>query len=282
MNPHGYIHRVKTFSNELIKMFSFVLSFTALGVNCHPPPMETVRDLGGHFQGLTGAFVLFDNNSNSYVRHNPIQCQRRYSPASTFKVCNSLIGLETGVIPDEHFVIPWDSVQREIMDWNRDHDLRSAFKYSVVPYYQELARRVGAKRMKKYVEETRYGNMDISGGIDKFWLGSSLLISADEQVLFLKNLHDNNLPFSQRSMDVVKDILIVEKNGEYVYRGKTGTTTFDQGMLIGWFIGYLERGGNAYFFALNMITDNPQQDVDKIFSSRKEITKAILKELGLM
>jgi beta-lactamase class D len=193
-----------------------------------------------------------------------------------------LIGLETSVIPDEHFVIPWDSVQREITDWNRDHDLRSAIKYSVVPYYQELARRVGAERMQKYVEETRYGNMDISGGIDRFWLGSSLLISADEQVVFLKKLHDNNLPFSQRSIDIVKDILILEKNDEYVYRGKTGTTTFGYGMLIGWFVGYLERGGNSYFFALNMITDSPQQDVDKIFSGRKEITKAILKELGLM
>jgi beta-lactamase class D len=141
---------------------------------------------------------------------------------------------------------------------------------------------VGIERMKKYVEETRYGNMDISGGIDKFWLGSSLLISADEQVLFLKNLRDNNLPFSQRSIDIVKDIIVLEKTDAYVYRGKTGMTTFDEGMLIGWFVGYLERGQNVYFFALNLITDNPQQNTDKIVSGRKEITKAILKELGLM
>ena len=50
-------------------------------------------------------------------------------------------------------------------------------KQSVVWYYQELARRVGPERMQKWVTAFRYGNEDISGGIDRFWLESALRIS---------------------------------------------------------------------------------------------------------
>jgi beta-lactamase class D len=243
---------------------------------------EEVRDLSPYFHGLKGAFVLFDRNAQAYVRHNPEQCRTRFSPASTFKILNSLIGLETGVIPDDRFVIKWDSVKRDVPDWNRDHALRTAIQYSVVPYYQELARRVGEMRMKMYVDSVGYGNMDISGGIDHFWLESSLAISPDEQILFLMRLYDSTLPFSRRSIDIVKDIIVLEKTSRYTLRGKTGFVEDPEGKMVGWFVGYLERGDNVYFFATNIIGDDPSRDEEKILSGRKEFTRAILKDMGLL
>src|SRR5688500_18435367 len=143
------------------------------------------------FGNTKGAFVLYDLKNHRYIRHNESRCRRRFTPASTFKIPNSLIGLETGVVRDADFVIRWDRQRypnegrpatAPFIHWWQDHTLRSAMKYSTLWYYIEVAQQVGAYRMDKYVEQFRYGNQDISGGIDQYWRNSSLQISADEQV----------------------------------------------------------------------------------------------------
>jgi len=235
-----------------------------------------------HYHGFGGGFLLYDRNADRFTVFRPEACRRRLSPASTFKILNSLIGLESGVIRDEHFVIPWDSVHRDVESWNRDHDLASAMANSVVPYYQELARRVGRARMSAYIDSTGYGNNDASGPIDRFWLGGTLLISAKEQVGFLRRLYDGNLPFSSRPMEIVKEILILERTGTYVLRGKTGFAEDRSGVAVGWFVGYVEKSGNVYFFALNMTSPNRKRDGGKIFALRKSAAVAILRDLGVL
>lgn len=235
-----------------------------------------------YLKGLNGAFVVFDRKANEYIRYNPQQCGRRYSPASTFKIPNSLIGLETGVIKDEHFVIPWDSVQRNRSELNRDHDLASAIANSVVWYYQELARRVGMDRMNSYIKKIGYGNNDISGGIDKFWLGNTLTISANEQVEFLRRLHTGTLPFSPRSIAIVQNILVLERTDSYVLRGKTGFADGPDSTWVGWFVGYVEKGDNVSFFAFNITTTHPEQDGARIRDERKSMALAILRDLGFL
>ena len=220
-------------------------------------PSTNVRpELEQYFQGYTGAFVLYDRNANRYLRYNPERCATQFLPASTFKILNSLIGLETGVITDENFVIKWDGTQYDIPAWNQDHTLKTAIQNSVVWYYQELARRVGAEKMRQYVEAAGYGNRDISGQIDTFWLDGALRISADEQVEFLKRLYQNDLPFSQRSQEIVKTILVLEKTDSYQLSGKTGSTQRIK-IHTGWFVGYLETNGNVYYFATNLESSDP-------------------------
>ena len=162
------------------------------------PASEVKPELEVFFGGFKGAFVLYDLNSNQYTRYNPERCAEPFIPASTFKIMNSLIGLDTGVIPDENYVIKWDGTQNVIPSWNQDHTLKTAIQNSVVWYYQELARRVGKEKMQYYVDAAHYGNQNISGQIDTFWLEGGLRISADEQVEFLKRLYKGDLPFSQR------------------------------------------------------------------------------------
>jgi len=181
------------------------------------PAAEANPELEKYSQGFTGAFVLYDLGGNRITRYNPARCATRFLPASTFKIMNSLIGLETGVIPDEDYVIKWDGTRYDISAWNQDHTLKTAIRNSAVWYYQELARRVGKERMQHYVDVAGYGNQDISGQIDTFWLEGGLRISAEEQVGFLKRLYESDLPFSRRSMDIVKDILVLEKTGSYQF-----------------------------------------------------------------
>ena len=126
-----------------------------------------------------------------------------YLPASTFKIPHALIALETGVVADvDKEVIRWDGVPNEIEEWNRDHTLRSAMRYSVVPVFQQIANRIGSERMKQFVDAFDYGNRDIGGApLDKFWLEGNLRISALEQIAFLQRFHREDLPVSKRNLD---------------------------------------------------------------------------------
>jgi beta-lactamase class D len=228
---------------------------------------------------VEGSFVLYDQKSDKYIFYNQSQFKEQFTPASTFKICNSLIGLETGVIKDENFIIPWDSVLRQFPVWNQDQDLKSAFRNSTVWYYQELARRVGGERMKYWLDRSDYGNADTSGGIDKFWLTGGLRITPEQQINFLVRLHDNKLPFSQRSIDIVKSIMIAKDTLEYVFRAKTGWGFHDE-LNIGWYVGYVETNDNVYYFA-NCI-QTADSDNEKFKTARKEIVYKILSELKIV
>ena len=245
------------------------------------------QDLGGVFRGLNGAFVVYDMKHDRYVRYNEQRCRERFSPKSTFKIPNSLIGLETGVIRDAEFVISWNRNkyppqanwnEEPFIHWGKDHTLRSAIKYSVLWYYRELALSVGGRRMQKYVTAFDYGNKDTSGRVNNFWLNNVLKISADEQVQFLKAFYNGRLPVSKRSTAIVKDILVLEKTPAYQLSAKTGGGPIDDGIFIGWFVGYLETNGNVYFFATNI----EGASYAEIRSQRVELTKQILKALGYL
>jgi beta-lactamase class D len=245
------------------------------------------QDLSTFFKGTNGAFVVYDLKTDRYVRYNERRCRQRFSPKSTFKIPNSLIGLETGAIRDAEFVIQWNREkyppqanwnQEPFVHWGKDHTLRSAIKYSVLWYYRELALRVGSQQMQKHVAAFNYGNKDASGRVDNFWLNDVLKISADEQVEFLKAFYNGRLPVSTRTTEIVKDILVLEKAPTYRLSGKTGGGPIDEGKYIGWFVGYLESDGNVYFFAINIEGASFAEIRDK----RIELTKQILKALGYL
>jgi beta-lactamase class D len=243
--------------------------------------IEVRDDFKRHFQQyhVQGSFTLYDLKSNKWILCSREQWKKPFIPASTFKICNSLIGLETGVIADEHFVIKWDGVVRSRPEWNKDHDLKTAFKNSTVWYYQELARRVGGVQMKKWLDLTGYGNADTSGGIDMFWLSGGLRITPEQQILFLKQLYEDKLPFSKRTMVIVKQIMIAKDTATYTLRAKTGWGEQEE-KDIGWYVGYLQTKSNAYFFA-SCIQSADRKNPD--FSrARTEIPMRILKELGLL
>lgn len=264
-----------------------VLSLILLFSGCHKrPKIEPNNEWKKYYEqyGVQGSFVLYNENKNSYTVYNEQQFTMPFIPASTFKICNSLIGLETGIIKDENFVIPWDSVRRNRV-WDNDHDLKSAFKNSTVWYYQELARRVGKEKMKYWIDMSQYGNMDTTGGIDKFWLEGSLRVSPLQQVDFLQRLNNEKLPFSKRSIDIVKKIMVEADTLGYVLRSKTGWGT--QGKKdIGWYIGYIQTKENVYYFANCVQIDgeklNDNETSIMFNNARRSIAKEILKSMGIL
>ncbi|MDQ3804730.1 MAG: penicillin-binding transpeptidase domain-containing protein, partial [Acidobacteriota bacterium] len=236
-----------------------------------------------YFKDRPGTFVLHGLKAGRYERHDAARAARRFTPFSTFKIPNSLIGLETGVIKDADFEIKWDAkkypaINPNFAAWWQDQTLRTAFRRSALWYYRELASRVGAGRMKELVSRLDYGNGDTSGGVASFWLNSSLKISADEQVEFLKRLYGEELPVSKRSISVVKEIMTLEETPDYKLSGKTGGGPLAEGRYLGWFVGYLEAKGDTHFFAIQI--EGPT--FASIRDERIRLTKQILADRGLM
>lgn len=219
----------------------WILVLTALCCSC-VPETSPERDLAHFFedQSIEGSFLLYDSANEEYIRFCADRCEKQFIPASTFKLLNAQIALETGVIEDENEIIAWDGIDRGIPSWNQDHDLRTAMQNSVVWFYEELARRIGLERMQHYVDLVEYGNQDISGESVAFWLEGNLRISQVEQIDFLQKLYREELPFSEDTMRTVKEIIVLEETDYYRLSGKTGwAISVDPD--IGWFVGYLER-----------------------------------------
>lgn len=247
------------------------------------PPVPQVAqasqpDFSQHFQDLDieGSIVIYDLNQDLTHQHNPERNATSFLPASTFKILNSLISLETGVIANELSILTWDGVDRSIPAWNRDHNMRTAFPASTVWFYQVLARRIGYERMQQWVAAADYGNHNIgnSDAIDTFWLNGDLRITPQQQIQFLQRLQSNSLPFSDDTLATVKDIMIVERTPDYIIRAKTGWALVGE---VGWYVGYVEQNENTYFFATN-IHIRDQTDLE----NRAEVTRRSLETLQLL
>lgn len=244
-------------------------TFLLIG-SCRNARVKEQQEWGKIFEqyGIkNGCFIIRDHAHESLHLYNKERCLQRFTPASTFKIFNSLVAIETGVAKDDRLVIPWDGVVREPQDWNRDMDMREAFRVSNVPYYQEIARRVERQNYQHYLDTVKYGNMKIGSKVDAFWLDNSLQISADEQIGFIRKLYFDELPFTVRTQSMVKNMMLREDSTYNRLYYKTGAGTTEQGAQLFWIVGYLEHSMRVkehknsmnktgvhnypYFFALN-------------------------------
>lgn len=249
---------------------------------CSPNNVKTDDGLKKYFdeKNLKGTFGLFDNGTNQFIIYNLSRFKdSAYLPASTFKIANSLIGIETGRISSEKMVIPWDGVVRMFngdtaKQWNKDLTMEEAFKVSALPYYQEVARRIGRDTMQRWIDTLKYGNKKISDKIDFFWLDNSLKITPDEEMGFVKKLYFNQLPFQKRTQEIVKKVMLQENNANYKLSYKAGWGYRENGNAIGWIVGWIEENKHPYFFVLNVEGDHNAD----LSTSRLEILKAILKQ----
>jgi beta-lactamase class D len=227
---------------------------------------------------VTGTMALFDTRDGKLLCSDPSKCDKGYIPASTFKIANTIIGLETGVVSDAESPLPWDGKEYSNTAWNRDHTLRSAMQVSCVPCFQGIARQVGEARMQDWLNRLDYGNHDSSGRVDFFWLGGQLRITPFQQIDFLRRLDGGKLPIQEHTLDVVRDVITLDVTPEYVLRGKTGSAVPpEEPQEVYWFVGFVELGERRVFFATML--DGRAPDVDAM-AVRRRVTERVLRELG--
>jgi beta-lactamase class D len=240
----------------------------------------------------SACFEMIDNTHDQAFIYNLERCSRRMSPASTFKVFLSLAALESNVALDENLMIAWNKIPTGKPEWDKDMTMREALKVSSEPYFKELAKKMGAVEMQKWLDTIRYGNKRIGQDIESCWVNDTLLITPDEQVGFMKKLYFDKLPMSQRSQRIVRNMLLQEETAEHKLYFKTGTKLNGNRSLV-WLVGFIERketqkgvvtkkeetNSRPYFFAMNYETA-----FDSLATREKriEILKDILKERQIL
>ena len=254
---------------------------SCLIIGCSPNNVKTDESLEKYFtdNNVTGCFALLDNGTGDFTVYNLSRYRdSAYLPASTFKIVNSLIGLQTGKIVNDSMVIKWDGVNRERVDCNKDMSMYEAFRLSCMPWYQELARRIGKDTMQYWLDTLSYGNKKISR-IDTFWVDNSLKIKPDEELGLVKRLYFNQLPFHQRTQEIVKRAMLFENNTDYRLSYKTGWGHNEAGHHLAWITGWIEENKHPYFFVLNIESAAANADIPVI---RMKILKGILGQLGFL
>ncbi len=197
-------------------------------------------------------------------------CDQRFAPQSTFKFPLAVMGYDAGILKDAttprwDYKRAWKRPEREQKSvdptiWERD---------SIVWYSQEITRRLGMKRFADYARRFGYGNADVRGvkgrsdGLTEAWLMSSLKISPDEQVEFVRRFLSGALPVSDAAIEKTKAIMPVFAAGDgWQVRGKTGSGrmrtkagTYDGDRWLGWFVGWAQKGERRVVFARLNIED---------------------------
>ncbi|WP_163581416.1 BlaR1 family beta-lactam sensor/signal transducer [Gracilibacillus saliphilus] len=289
------IEWIATFTTEskLLKLKSIVIFIVLAGiVVCQVPVVSAIpygedrinfdnkqtvyEDLSTFFSGYDGTFVLYDLQKAQYLIYNKDKSVLRVSPNSTYKVYSALFALESGVITPQHTSMEWDEKTYPHETWNQNQNLFTAMENSVTWYFQKLDKKIGKERIQANFEKIKYGNQNVSGRIEDYWLESSLKISPIEQVQTLKDFYTNQYGFNEKNVELIKDAIKLETKGHVTLYGKTGTGTVNDKNVNGWFIGYVETKSNTYFFATNIENGHHAQG-----SIAVEITKSILKQKNI-
>ncbi len=225
---------------------------------------------------LDATIVISSLNTGQEFIINKERSEQRFLPASTFKIPNTLIVLQEGIIKDENEVIRWDGKDKGLPEWNKDQNLKTALPSSCVWFYQELAKKVGIEKYTEYLNKMNYGNKMVGTRADNFWLEGDIRISAKEQIVFLKKVYTEEYNFDNSNYEILKDLMIEEKNEEYTIRGKTGWAQRINPQ-IGWYVGYVETAKDTWFFACNL---DIRQKSDADY--RKQLVLSYLKELNII
>lgn len=230
---------------------------------------------------INGSVLIYDLKKDIYYSNNFKWANNGRLPASTFKIPNSIIALEIGIVKNDSTIFKWDGIKRFFKTWEQDLTFKEAFHFSCVPCYQEIARKIGEKRMNEYLNKLKYKNMYVdSTNIASFWLQGNSSINQFQQIDFLKRFHESKLPISKRTKKIMKQMMVMERNTYYTLRGKTGWSIANK-KNNAWFVGYVQKKHEVYFFATNI---SPKEEFNKkwFLRIRKEVTYKALKQLEII
>lgn len=244
-------------------------------------PDIKAADYSEFFNEIEGCAVFFNSDTNVYKMYNEELCEKPTSPCSTFKIITTMMGLDKGVIDSAESTMGYDETVYSMDTWNEDLCLKDAFKESCVWYFRKVIDQIGQSEVQKYLDQLGYGNCDISewdgSGINSspelngFWLESSLEISPKEQVNVLADIFNGKTNFSKQNIEILKEVMLIQKNGNVTVYGKTGTgqNANTENRDNGWFVGMFENSDERYYFAVHLSDES------------KEVTGQIAKEIAL-
>lgn len=231
---------------------------------------------------IKGSITLYDYHNKKWIYSDSSDANKETLPASSFKIVNTLIALEEGLVKDENEILKWAGDYDSTLYGSRpeiyhDMSVKEAFQLSSLWVYTKFAKQIGNKKYKEYLEKCEYGNGIIYDSLD-FWNFGPFGITPQNQIEFLIKLYEGKLPFSKRNIDIVKNIMVTEQKDNYVIRAKTGWTHYG-GKDTGWWVGYSDKEGKIIFFATRLIKKREVEN-NNFGNCRKTITRNVLQQLG--
>ena len=240
------------------------------------------------FKDKEACFLLLDlKTGKTTVERGEGRCAERVFAASTFKIPVALMAFDQGLLKNEDALIKWDHWDRKNPYWNRDQTPKTWLKYSTVWVTQRLIQKLGPEKLKTYLADFRYGSQDMSGGLTSAWLNSTLKISPEEQLDFLKRFWTGKIAASPQAVDLVKKSLEPEPSERgAVLQGKTGTGFLDGksrpgGREVGWYVGHLARADGEYLVVTSFSDAVKPADKRPAGERAKDLTQLVLGKLGL-
>jgi beta-lactamase class D len=267
-SPHAY---GVSSSVVLRSLAPWVLLVAGCGAS-HPAPEATpvvssltlpAIDWASHGLDADGCFLVRDVATGHERVSSTVRCATPRRPYSTFKIANALIGLHLGLLegPDATMVYDKKAYPPKSWwsdDWKHDQPLRTAMEVSAVPLFRRLAKQIGADAMKTNLDAFEYGNRNIAGGQDSFWLDGELRISARQQVDFLTKLVSQKLPVAENVFSALREVLRKDDRGTAQVYGKTGGGPLEdgevgvagEGPMLGWMVGWVEHDDGTFVYAM--------------------------------
>ena len=247
---------------------TILLLLVSSAISANNDGIDTLYDMAG----IEGVLLISSLSGSVEYQHNAKKVTWANIPASTFKIPNTLIALQEGIIKNQAEIIKWDGVSREYEPWNSDQTLATAFSLSCVWCYQRFAVKIGKSTYQKYLNIFDYGNRKVGDDISTFWLEGDLRVSPRQQINFLRKVYLEELPIAANHFKTLKEIMLVENTADYKVWAKTGWKGEH-----GWYVGYVEAAGKVWLFA-NYIKVKTKSDL----ALRKQLTIEALKLKGII
>lgn len=237
----------------------FLLLFTTTVCNGQLDMNYSILDCDSIFKQNHGAFVLYDFHKDNYKVYNYDNAKTEYPVHSTSKIVWSIISLEEKLIKNQDDVVLWDSIRypRQSLfnkSWAKNQTIVTALNQSVNWYYFDLLSLMTPEMVEKYLNNLDYKTGFKVEKVDYIWLTANIKKSALDQIDFLKRLYSNNINISEKTLEIIKAGLIHQRTDDYIMYSKGGLGPIDSQNQIGWYIGFVEKGKDVYFFALYVIS----------------------------
>jgi beta-lactamase class D len=234
-----------------------------------------------------GCFMV--KTATGVIENDHARCTTPRRPYSTFKLPNALIAVDAGILDGPDAPMTWDKKaipdeKRYLDSWRKDHTLRSGIKVSSVPHFRTLARTIGEQRMKAGLAKLDYGNQNIGGGLDQFWLRGDIRISAEQQLAFVDKLAHGTLAVSDKAQATVREITTLDTKDKRVLHGKTGSgpaSDLDNNAeaYLVWQVGWIENGAEIVPYAAWV--EVKAKTIDEARATRDELLSSTLAALGV-
>jgi beta-lactamase class D len=229
-----------------------------------------------HLYGRYGAIELYDTASQLSFRVNAKQLTQRVNACGTAYLAVATIALKTGALDPAATRIAWDRARHPPAPewpstWQRDRDLRQALQHGAPWYFAELTERVGLERLVREANALKLAANGPVQGAPEAWQ-----VSALDQVEWVRRLAVGQLGLNRKAESTLWQALKREDGALGVRYGLSARCAQDNGLPLGWHIGWIARPQGPLAFAVQL--EDPV--LDALRGQALRTARGALAELG--